>query len=86
MMSADGGVAIHASNPSLGLLVLLGKHKLEDLDWRGHRAVTLCRDHHEVNFTNKIVKQPERWKKIWVKKKKQKQHNTRITNKLTEEK
>jgi hypothetical protein len=67
--------------------VLLGKHELGDLDWRGHRAVALRRDRHEVNFANKIVKQPESvGRKLGKEKKKKKQHNTRITNKPAEEK
>jgi hypothetical protein len=50
---------VHSRFAPLGLLVLLGKHEFGDLDWRGHRAVALRRDRHEVNFVNKIVKQPE---------------------------
>ena len=47
MVATDGGAAIRVSIPSpwcipdshrLGLMVLLGKHELGDLDWRGHRA------------------------------------------------
>jgi hypothetical protein len=68
MVATDNDAAICASNLSawcipdshrLELLVLLGKHELGDLDWRGHHAVVLRHDRHEINFANKIVKQPE---------------------------
>jgi hypothetical protein len=56
--------------------VLLGKHELGDLDWRGHRAVALRRDRHEVNFANKIVKQPESVGRKLGKEKKRKNNTT----------